>query len=849
MKKFTILVAVLAIGLVAFAQGKITYELNGGVTNDYGWQDKQDMYEGLNADYNTLTGATAIWIPIDTLNLSGAASNQGIPTQVSTWEMTIFTNETYAPKWGWLQDYMDARCTLDGKALASAGSANMRYNVTSFFRNIQHASWPASADYTLAGNIEYFQPTWKHGFCGPAEYAEGDSLVIPTPYREGYTFIGWYKDEALTEIVDTLTGAGDVKLYAGWVEYIPTIAEVVAMEDGTATKVKGTVIYAAGSNFWIQDATAGILCYGKDNGVKEGDVVTLSGEKTIYNGSPELKNAKVEDKVTGSELGAQTLLISAIYADSVNAYATFLNELVYIEGVTISQYEDKGDYKTPYITDGFNELALYNWKGITEDKYPVGTKVSVKAVLSIFNTTLQLRGQDAWLVAAAPAAKDPFEYPAKEVGGYKHTLTSNWMYSINLENWNDNRPNPVGEGTRSVVEKDGILYFAYRNNNTPTEQPKLVRVEAKTGKMLAPVLFADSIFKDENGNWLFGPYADLKLDNAGNAITSNLPTTSGPFQIWNVDLETGAGKLIIDLTDSINLLSTQFPDSVYKKIRLDRIGVYGDINGDATIMSAVSKSDVTIGKHALYWDIKDGKWDGKTHILKLAFGEEADDLGTAPVICPIADGYFYVDGFSTYPMLFDPDGGLVDAFDEDHEAAALTVGTKEVARAKGHNGVTEFEVNGEYYLIIAGDNTVGNGTAPSTFVMYKFADEDRAFKDMTQLWEFPMDGMGNMSNPQRTATSFACPNEDGTAVDIYVYTCENGYGSYTMTIEEAIDDAVENVTLNFNIWVENSTIVADADIEAIFTVTGQNVTTLNGNLEAGAYIVRTAEGVAKVMVK
>ena len=68
-------------------------------------------------------------------------------------------------------------------------------------------------------------------------------------------------------------------------------------------------------------------------------------------------------------------------------------------------------------------------------------------------------------------------------------------------------------------------------------------------------------------------------------------------------------------------------------------------------------------------------------------------------------------------------------------------------------------------------------------------------------------------------------------------------------IEEAIDDAVENVTLNFNIWVENSTIVADADIEAIFTVTGQNVTTLNGNLEAGAYIVRTAEGVAKVMVK
>ena len=43
MKKFTFLVAALAISLVTFAQGTITYNLNGGVTNDYGWQDKQEI--------------------------------------------------------------------------------------------------------------------------------------------------------------------------------------------------------------------------------------------------------------------------------------------------------------------------------------------------------------------------------------------------------------------------------------------------------------------------------------------------------------------------------------------------------------------------------------------------------------------------------------------------------------------------------------------------------------------------------------------------------------------------------------------------------------------------------------
>ena len=840
MKKFTLLVAALAISLVTFAQGTITYNLNGGVTNDFGWQDKQDMYETLNADWNAFKGVTTTWTPL--AELTDVA--KGIPTEAAAMDLTFLEDANFKLHFSWLITYMDAECTTQGQTLPSTNASFLRYNLAAFFMNSVRASWPKSADYTLAGSIEYFQPTWKGGFCGPVEYAEGETVVLPTPYKEGESFLGWYKEADFSgEKVTEISGTGDVVLYAKFGEYIPTIAEVIAMEDNTATKVQGTVSYTAGSNFWIQDATGGILCYGKDNGVVEGELVTLSGEKVIYKGSPELNNATVVTKEAGKEVGAQTLLISAILADSVNGYASYLNEMVYIEGVTISKFE--GDYKTPYITDGFNELALYKWDGVTEDKYPVGTKVSVKAVLSIYNTTLQLRGKEAWLAAAAAAGKDTYEYPEVEVGEYKFNLTNNWLYSVNLGNWADNRPNPLAEGSRSVVEKDGILYFSYRDANTPIEQPKLVRVDAKTGKMLDPVIYANNIFKDAKGEWLFGPYTDLKLDNEGNAITSNLPTSGGPFQIWNVDLETGEGKLIIDLaTDSAKWLSAQFPENT--TIRLDRIGVYGDINGDATIMSVVSA-----GADVYYWTIEDGEWDGETNWIKLGLGEGVN-VGGAPVICPIEGDYFYIDGFTTYPMLFDPDGNLVDAFDEAHEADHLLIGANGVSRANGHNGVTEFEVNGEYYLIIAGDNTVGSGTAPSTFVLYKFADEYRAFKDMTQLYEFPMAGMGGVSNPQRVATSFAQPNEEGTAVEIYAFTSENGYGAYTLTIaEEEVPqpDAVENVTIDSNVWVENNTIAAAAQIEGIFTVTGQNVTALNGNLTAGAYIVRTAEGVAKVMVK
>ena len=653
--------------------------------------------------------------------------------------------------------------------------------------------------------------------------------------------MGWFKEADFSgEKVTEISGTGDVVLYAKFGEYIPTIAEVIAMADATATKVQGTVSFVAGNNFWIQDATGAILCFGENHGLVEGDLATLAGEKVVSNGSPMLNNATVAAKEAGKEVGAQTLLISAILADSVNGFATYLNEVVYIEGVTISKYEENN----AYITDGFNELALYAWDGVTADKYPVGTKVSVKAVLAM-NETLQLRGKEAWLAAAAAAGKDTYAYPEVETADFKFNFTNNWLYSVKLGNWADNRPNPLAEGSRSVVEKDGILYFSYRDNNTPVEQPKLVRVDAKTGKMLDPVVYANYIFKDVNGAWLFGPYTDLKLDNEGNAITSNLPTSGGPFQIWNVNLETGEGKLLIDLsTDSAKWLSAQFPENT--TIRLDRIGVYGDINGDATIMSVVSS-----GADVYYWNIEDGEWDGETNWIKLGLGEGVN-VGGAPVICPIEGDYFYVDGFTTYPMLFDPDGNLVDAFDEAHEADHLLIGANGVSRSQGHNGVTEFEVNGEYYLIIAGDNTVGSGTAPSTFVLYKFADDYRDFKDMTQLYEFPMAGMGGVSNPQRVATSFAQPNEEGTAVEIYAFTSENGYGAYTLTIEEVEGpepDAVENVTIDSNVWVENNTITASAQIEAIFTVTGQNVTALNGNLNAGAYIVRTAEGVAKVMVK
>lgn len=40
------------------------------------------------------------------------------------------------------------------------------------------------------------------------------------PEREGYTFIGWFTDEALTEAVTEIKAGNVSKLYAGWEEIV-----------------------------------------------------------------------------------------------------------------------------------------------------------------------------------------------------------------------------------------------------------------------------------------------------------------------------------------------------------------------------------------------------------------------------------------------------------------------------------------------------------------------------------------------------------------------------------------------------------------------------------------------------
>lgn len=80
--KMRMLVFLAALLTSAATFATVNYELNGGWTNDNGWQNKQDMYSGLNALWNKFANVPADYAHYTWASLDSCKGNvsMGIPT-------------------------------------------------------------------------------------------------------------------------------------------------------------------------------------------------------------------------------------------------------------------------------------------------------------------------------------------------------------------------------------------------------------------------------------------------------------------------------------------------------------------------------------------------------------------------------------------------------------------------------------------------------------------------------------------------------------------------------------------------------------------------------------------------
>ena len=195
----------------------IVYELNGGIWNEYGWEDKGDMYKAILKDINDITPPTQSGTNVNTITLEDdktRAVSKGIPTYWS--DLTVLlTHAGFNEKWGWLIDYMDAACSAQSKSLASSSSQYLRYNLGAFFIE-SNASTYLHAVYDVLGKDAAYIPAWGQNYPSPEHPTE--EVTLHTPFKEGYKFLGWYDNEActgtpVTKVDQNYKGT----LYAKWV--------------------------------------------------------------------------------------------------------------------------------------------------------------------------------------------------------------------------------------------------------------------------------------------------------------------------------------------------------------------------------------------------------------------------------------------------------------------------------------------------------------------------------------------------------------------------------------------------------------------------------------------------------
>jgi len=757
-KKSIFMLVMCAMSVMTFAQNwDITYNLNGGVTNDYGWTSKADMLVGLNQDWNDFYNVpeTATWYTWETLAVIMAAADPIV--RIPTFTGITMWGVISTPKWQWLHDYIVATVAAQSLAIISedeGANAFWRYNVSAFFVNGKRDYFPITADYAVAGQPEAFICAWKHAFVGPATYDGTKEIILPAPYKEGETFVGWYDNPACTgtPITSIPAGAsGDKVFYAKFGEYIPSCKEVWDMPTVITTKTAGVVTFISGTTAYIQDVTAGLKVeFATAPAIARGEKITVSGTTAKEGAFAKLTGATLVEKTTATIPSAQPVDLAGLTAK--------MFEYVFVEAARITAYN--GNDVT--LSDGANTVTLTLATALNQTEFPINKKVNVKAVVTAEN---KLAGVVDDVVLAPAAQKDPFVYPAKGEND-KYTLTNKWLYSVNMGNFSANRPGDIYM-VRGMTAKDGKMYFCDRSN----DGKRLLVIDGADGETMGTVELASDVFAATD------PYRcqDIHKDGAGNILVSNMIVSSvGRFQIWKIDLATGKGTLVI------NDVLYSYPDFSGFHVRFDSFGVFGDVNNNAVIMAANS-----LVPFVFKWTITNGVAGAPEYICIL------DDwydyyyyMEYAPRVFPVSEELFYFDGYGTFPTLYDKNGAVIDGFHNASEPINAFKGSY-----AGNNGLAKFQIGDEHFLIM----TAGSSTK-FTYCLFKFKDAYMNFSELEALWEFPDAGLGANSNIYRTGMPAVEVNEETGVATIYIYTGENGYGVYELKVHNStgVDKTLKN---------------------------------------------------------
>ena len=228
----------------------INYSLNGGQLNKYPTQylSKAEMVADFIKDYNTVYG-TAHTKPEE---LHSARTT------------TLWQNEAMFNKWVWMLEYLRDLAHIqfgaDGYVyydnvynngeFGGAVSGYFTQSISIYLLGINATQWNETYSATYGGlnskwttldftseNVNKYQ---DYMIFAPEEFTIEDSIVLTTPEKAGYQFMGWYNNDEFTgEKVTTIPAGttGDIELHAYFVKVLElTDADETVFASVTPTK-------------------------------------------------------------------------------------------------------------------------------------------------------------------------------------------------------------------------------------------------------------------------------------------------------------------------------------------------------------------------------------------------------------------------------------------------------------------------------------------------------------------------------------------------------------------------------------------------------------------------------------
>ena len=216
----------------------ITYELNGGVLPAPAVPTQEELW----ASFKTAAGLTTLGTLVE-ITEAGAGKPHNAPDNpcacriICAKLLDANVNAVFAlPEWAWLKAYI---MTVQS-GLPEASNVSWRYAFAAFFLQSEHSAYPASADFTEAGKPEVWGAAYQaaNELVLPTEPVDAP-YTLPTPVKEGYTFVGWYDNAEGTGEAYTVIPAGWAgTLYAIWKQSPATALDNIAIEG----KVVKTII-------------------------------------------------------------------------------------------------------------------------------------------------------------------------------------------------------------------------------------------------------------------------------------------------------------------------------------------------------------------------------------------------------------------------------------------------------------------------------------------------------------------------------------------------------------------------------------------------------------------------------